>query len=255
MTLFLLDKDIKGRMIMKKRILITLALALSIHIYADSTMYRFLSINKIKATSSSTLTEKNKPKDFYDPIRVMDGKVETAWCEGKDNEGTNEYLEYIIPPTNVIGLSILNGFVKYKDKYLSNNRVKDTRISMLSENGVKKEFTHTFADNVCGAENAGGKIESAQDYCYEFSGNKSKFKACVNDFQNQCLMSDYNGGGERIFFKDRFKIVYLKFEILSVYPGSKYNDTCVAEISFLEVNSGDFSPEYFKTDPSIKKRY
>ncbi|EMN73660.1 hypothetical protein LEP1GSC100_0094 [Leptospira interrogans serovar Bataviae str. UI 08561] len=68
-------------------------------------------------------------------------------------------------------------------------------------------------------------------------------------------MSDYDGGGERIFFDDRLKIVYFKFEILSTYAGSKYNDTCIAEISFLEVNAGDYSPDYFKTDRSIKKRY
>ncbi|WP_061209501.1 NADase-type glycan-binding domain-containing protein [Leptospira borgpetersenii] len=240
---------------MKKVIITSLILFISMYVNADSIPYHFLSVNKVKSSSSSILTEKNKPKDFYDPIRVMDGKIETAWCEGKDGEGTNEYIEYILPPTNVIGLNILNGFGKYKDKYLSNNRVKDAKISILSENGTKKEFTYTFIDNACGSESAGGKIELAEDYCHEFSDNKSKFKSCISDFQNQCLMSDYDGGGERIFFKDRLKIVYFKLEILSVYPGSKYNDTCIAEISFLEVNSGDYGPEYFKRDPSIKKRF
>ncbi|EMM84155.1 NADase-type glycan-binding domain-containing protein [Leptospira interrogans] len=240
---------------MKKIIITGLMLFISLYLNADSTTYRFLSINKIKASSSSILIEKSKPKDFYDPIKAMDGKVETAWCEGTEGTGANEYIEFMLPPTNVIGLNVLNGFGKYKDKYLSNNRVKEAKVSILAENGTKKEFTYAFADNACGSENAGGKIETAQDYCYEFLENKSKYKACISDFQNQCIMSDYDGGGERIFFDDRLKIVYFKFEILSTYAGSKYNDTCIAEISFLEVNSGDYSPDYFKTDQSIKKRY
>ncbi|MBM9502258.1 hypothetical protein JWG44_18560 [Leptospira sp. 201903071] len=240
---------------MKKIILTCLVLFVSMYLNADSTTYHFLSINKIKASSSSILTEKSKPKDFYDTIKAMDGKVETAWCEGKDGSGVNEYIEFILPPTDVIGLNVLNGFGKYKDKYLSNNRVKEAKISILAENGTKKEFTYTFGDNACGSENGGGKIESAKDYCNEFSANTSKFKACINDFQNQCIMSDYDGGGERIYFNDRLKIVYFKFEILSTYPGSKYNDTCIAEISFLDLNLSDYGPEYFKRDPSIKKRY
>nr|WP_061285969.1 hypothetical protein [Leptospira interrogans] len=158
----------------------------------------------------------------------MDGKVETAWCEGKDGDGTNEYVEFILPPTHVIGFSLLNGFGKYKDKYLSNNRVKEAKISILSDNGIKKEFTYNFPDNACGNENESGKLESAQDFCHEFSGNKSKFKTCINEYQNQYIMNDYDGGGERIFFKDRLKIIYFRLEILSTYAGTKYNDTCIS---------------------------
>ncbi|WP_061249101.1 NADase-type glycan-binding domain-containing protein [Leptospira alstonii] len=240
---------------MKKNFILVSVVLFSIHLKADSVIYTFLSVHKVKANSSSHLAESNKPKEFYNPIKAMDRNVETAWCEGKDDDGVHESIEFILPPTKTIGFTLLNGFGKFKEKYQKNNRVKTAKISILTENGQKKEFTHTFADGTCGFMSAGGKVENYKDYCSDHSGNKSKMKACKEEFENQCIMDEYEGGGERVFFKDRIQIVYFRLEILSTYKGSQYNDTCISEINFMEVNSGDFGADYFKTDNSIQNRY
>ena len=70
--------------------------------------------------ASTTLS----PQDRYAADNVKDFKKEAAWCEGKEGDGTGEYLLLTLKePTEVSQVGIIPGYIKSKDTYFNNNRV------------------------------------------------------------------------------------------------------------------------------------
>jgi len=228
----------------------------SILCFADSVDFIHVRLKKSKCSASSSLIEKGKPADYYGPEKAFDGPDATAWCEGKDDAGINEYITSKFQPTKIFGIVILNGFGKYKNLYLSNNRVKDFTITLYQKNGSKKIITSSFRKNVCGKNLDGGKT-TIEGYCmYEvldYKKNKKAYNKCIKKKQNECIIDEYEGGGQTFFLKKPVIITKLKLEILSVYKGTKYNDTCIAEIRLLKL-SGNLSEEgYYHLYKDTKK--
>lgn len=237
---------------------------LSLGIFADSVDYVHVRTQTGAATASSVLKEPKMPYDFYQAGNAFDGKVETAWCEGKEDSGIGEWIEAKFKVRKAIGFVILNGYGKYKSKYRQNNRVRRAKVTMTLADGKIKVMELKLADNTCGWESAGGKLDSAAEACQEepqirnydreSTEYKARLKACVEKMQNQCGLDEYDGGGERFFFKNRLHIKGIRLEILDIYKGEKFDDTCIAEIRFLET-SGNIGKDDFKRDTNIKKRY
>ena len=172
---------------------------------------------------SSVLIENNN-KTLYEYHNIQDNDLSTAWVEGVDGSGINEW---VIIPIDLngyyfsysdgnqkkklnISLKINNGFCKNDKTYFSNNRIKKSRIDIYEVpilefedqrgtqaidspiNISKNEFI--FADN---------SEEQLFDIPIELSGN---------------------------FINDGHVCLFLKLTILEVYPGKKYNDTCISEL-------------------------
>jgi len=205
-----------------------------------------------KYSSSSKLTEKNKPADYYGPDKAFDNDPGTAWCEGKKDDGIGEYIVVEKDVEDMVGINILNGYGKYRHLYNSNNRIKGFRLTVYPMQGKEKVITGEFNDNLCGVYLDGGKIESIDQYCElkneENQNDKQKYnagyKACVKEKKNECIMDEY-AGGQKILFKKAMNVKKVKLEILSVYKGEKYNDTCISEFKLMTYNM-DFG-EYEKS--------
>ena len=138
--------------------------------------------------SSSALASTKNIK--YDAESANDLSYETAWVEGKSDEGIGEYLEYFFKNESprITKIIISNGYIKSDAAWKNNNRVKKLKFSL---NG--KPF------GILNLE------DSKSDQTFDlgtFGHNK-------------------NGTD-----------LVLKFEILEVYKGEKYNDTAITEIYF-----------------------
>jgi len=105
------------------------------------------------------------------------------------------------------GIHILNGYGANSTLYEANNRVKDYRLIITAKSGRQKIFTGTFSDGQCTHEHPASPIMS-----------------------KNCFF-EYNLGGESIKFEKPLCIKKITLEVLSVYKGNKYNDTCLADIA------------------------
>lgn len=88
---------------------------------------------KVNVKASSTLADRTKNK--YAGTNVHDFKLDTAWVEGKKGYGIGESLSFTFEAkslTNdnftVRGFRIANGYVKNRQLWMDNSRVKTLKI-------------------------------------------------------------------------------------------------------------------------------
>jgi hypothetical protein len=178
------------------------------HVYgvSESLFYEDPSSVFDKLKTSSTL-----PRDkygSYDAKMAVDGSLETAWVEGKDGPGTGEYIFCVFQASDY--LYIFPGYGSSEKIWKLNNRVKKARITAYGLgvytttgapepvfNPMVEEFTVMFKDR------------------YAYQG--------IPMGKYQCSRG---GNWEKFWF--------VRIEILDVYKGTKYDDTCIAEIKSSE---------------------
>jgi hypothetical protein len=65
----------------------------------------------------------------YGPEQLLDGKLDTAWVEGKSGNGEGEWVVVDFgAPRQISALQIYNGYHKNVDLFRKNNRVRDLEI-------------------------------------------------------------------------------------------------------------------------------
>jgi hypothetical protein len=139
-------------------------------------------------TASSSLREGSR---IYSPANI-NGKTGEAWSEGVPGQGVGEYLTVKnIEPGDIGALYISIGYVSYSkpNLYFENSRPKRLRITADNEDFLYIDLKDT------------PDLQSilTRDLVKEYKYS-SEFSAYVYD---------------------------LKIEILEVYPGTKYTDTCI----------------------------
>ena len=168
-------------------------------------MYGFRT-NSISATS-----ELKEGKVLYAASNLMDNDCRTAWVESKSDFGQKERIK--IPCSGwITQLLIVNGFRKSEKTYYENNRVK--RIALYVD-GVKlgemifpdRSYHHVNMSNIL---DEGELLNLNGDF---FKENNGKYKSNAGAFLP----------------KENIEI-----EILEVYPGTKYNDTCISDIYLIK---------------------
>ncbi|MFZ1808774.1 MAG: hypothetical protein WAU36_16205, partial [Cyclobacteriaceae bacterium] len=147
-------------------------------------------------TASSSL--KSQGNNSYGPSNAHDLSYETAWVEGVPGVGIGEYLEYTFPPENprINTIMIINGYVKSKSAWESNARVK--RLKMYVND---KPFAYLNLKDV--------RAEQSFSVSPIGHGDRENWEALEK--------------------KEEWKI---KFEIVEVYNGTKYDDVVISEIYF-----------------------
>jgi hypothetical protein len=73
----------------------------------------------------------------YGPEKATDGRLDTAWVEGKRGDGIGEWILVGFPQArSVNSVQLLNGYHKNASIYAKNNRVQD--IEVRTSNGVSQ---------------------------------------------------------------------------------------------------------------------
>lgn len=147
-------------------------------------------------TVSSSL--KSKSGISYSARNIHDLNYKTAWIEGVPGYGIGEYIIYHFPPDNprITEIIVVNGYVKSPSTWKNNSRVK--KLKMYVNN---KPFAIL------------NLFDSRQEQHFKFE------PLGYNDRENW----------EQLLTKPKWSI---KFEILEVYKGEKYDDTVITEIYF-----------------------
>lgn len=97
-------------------------------------------------TASSTL--KASSNNSYEPKLVTDWKRDTAWVEGKDGDGTGEWIKLEKnSPVKISGIGITNGYVKSEKVYKANNRVKTIKVEFSNGESITKGLKDGFGMN------------------------------------------------------------------------------------------------------------
>ncbi len=144
-------------------------------------------------SSSSTLPTN---KDIvYSADKAHDFDVTTAWVEGKTDYGVGEFIEYSFDMTTVKGQHHLG-----ITKIILANGYKKTKKTWEENSRIKK--LKMYVDN-----KPFGQLELIDSF----------------EFQTIDL-------GEIMLPQQ--KVLKFKFEIVAVYPGTKYKDTAISELLF-----------------------
>jgi hypothetical protein len=144
---------------------------------------------------------------MYSPFKATDSDPKTAWVEGRDGQGTGEILLIYMGDISV-PLEIWAGFGLTEELFYQNNRPKEVNVYV---------------------------IEALSVVASQFGGN---FKDLVVLGKRKVLLEDRNGFQPLLL--PEFQTInseltlFIAIEILSVYPGSLYDDTCISEIRVQE---------------------
>jgi hypothetical protein len=129
---------------------------------------------------------------------MLNLNFKTAWVEGVPGYGVGEFLVYKFSPESprITDIIIVNGYVKSERAYLDNSRVK--KLKMYLNN---KPYAILHLEDQ----------RSRQFFKFDPIGNGSR-----KDLEQLKLQPAWS----------------LKFEILEVYKGLKYDDVAITEIYF-----------------------
>lgn len=149
-----------------------------------------------EVTASSYL--KPQGSDNYVPKNAHDLNYKSAWVEGVPGYGIGEFLIYTFEGASprITEIIIVNGYVKSEAAYRNNSRVKKLKVYLND----KPYAILNLEDKIA---NQGFEVEPIGN------GNRENRDALKNQ-PNWTL----------------------KFEILEVYKGLKYDDTAISEIYF-----------------------
>jgi hypothetical protein len=156
--------------------------------------------------STSFLADTQRP-DRYTARMALDGQMSTSWVEGREDDGIGEMIAFSVPP-GATTVSIVPGYgdLVY---YGQNNRVKTARLRVCVLQAAPGQFANGVTAALLG-ESTLSFVDAMR--AQGFSLNLPS-----------PLPSE-------IYVPDRGDELFAVLEILEVYPGSQWKDTCIAEI-------------------------
>ncbi len=149
-------------------------------------------IGKISVEVSSSLAESSGYT--YTASNLFDNNPGTTWQEGKGDAGFGEWIEITFPEPVTVSVSMINGFAKKDTRFAKYGNEGDLYVLNNRVKSMRVEYT---GDD----EKKGSRTVSLEDNRW--------------DLQDAGIYDN---------------ITRLRFVIESVYKGSKWNDTPIAEI-------------------------
>jgi hypothetical protein len=187
----------------------------------------------------------------YGPEFLFDSDLATSWVEGASDEGIGEEL-IILTDKAIKRVSLNNGFSRSASLYAKNNRLKKIDLSLLigftapgmvSENDYYLYFlkehaissdlyvedrpdTQSFDISLSTEEQLGLYREILQSFSSE---NPFFLKMMLEEtgLSKEEYLSDMN----LMLMIELYGFYALQITIKDVYKGSRYNDSCLSEIS------------------------
>lgn len=222
---------------MKKKVFLILLLLQCMSLFSEENDYSFVkkAINQYWSTlpygtnwtlsRSSALKESSESPDFYERDKAFDGNIETAWVEGVDGNGNNEYImttvfkrykkwyvnfdyQEVIEKKGInIFLSVNNGYCKNENLFLKNNRVKRAKIVFYDTPIAVGQDSTNIDDNPMIIYEEEIELRDIMD--------EQKFSFIINTRDDNLFSSPF---------------IMIQLIILDVYPGTQYDNTAISEI-------------------------
>lgn len=202
-------------------------------LFADGTSWIWVETKNANAKASSTLIEKGKPASFYAPQNAIDGWTKTAWCAGA-GKAIGESIEVRFPPTPVTYVSVLPGYGRTVDLYLANNRIKEYELTLFERSGRTQTQRGTFSSSVEVCDDGKRSIENLCK-AEVYDEKSPAYATCLRRLRKTEMCKTDPGGPLGVLVRlDKMNcLTGFRLKILSVYPGARYKDTCIAEMAVL----------------------
>ena len=172
--------------------------------------------------SASSYLKSESENISYKPKNIHDLNFETAWVEGVDGYGIGEYVTYYFRQNSprITDILIANGYVKTEKSFRENSRVKKLKMYI-------------------------------NDKPFAFLNLKDSRN--VQIFKFDPIGRPHSDNDDRNIL-DELPNWTMKFEILEVYKGDKYDDTAISEIYFDGIDVHCFAAEtkILMSDNSLK---
>jgi hypothetical protein len=205
--------------------------------------------------ASSVFCEEIRGKQVcYTPERLFDGDSGTCWVEAGPGGGIGEWILFVINRP-VEGLRMTNGFARSPELYQSNNRLKTVRLSFVvgfTAPGLVTELDYYlyFLTDLKETEVQLQDTMAPQpvDFSIAYQEHRQMVWEALDRFYDSYpffmreiekdLGLEPNIGKEQLkqqqdLIFEAFGMSCLRLEILEVYPGERYDDTCLSEIEVL----------------------
>jgi hypothetical protein len=148
---------------------------------------------------------------MYSAFKAMDGDPNTTWAEGVEGEGIGEIL--VVKVNLWEPVQIWSGYGISDKLFRANNRPKIIKIYLLQSTGEPERYQsgNTYT-NIVLITNINIKLKDINNY-QDIKLPEIKYKYYLYE------------DGDKSYYQ-----TFLAIEILSVYKGNKYNDTCICEV-------------------------
>jgi len=221
---------IKKGILFIPEILIFMSISGLIFAYGGGISEKFSLFTNSKVKASSILNEKGQSMSTYAPEKAFDNDPKTAWCEGKTDSGIGESIHADIEPTALSEIFFSPGIIANRNLYNLNNRIKDYELEIFTNNGKHIIQKGSFKD----------------DFCESEFNMDCKDEKCFQERKSMCSWGDELFSGKNILIQNGEYVCVIGFtlKIISVYPGLKYNDTCISEIGFKKTIDINMPTEY-----------
>ena len=150
-------------------------------------------------------------KAGFSPVAAFDGLPETSWCENVKGDGIDEFIELTITK-DVWGLSINNGFTRIP--------VEDWLFDITMG---EIPFEDKMRDDYRGIKDYFTQNNRVKKLAIRNSSGETLYNINLEDQRNS-----------QTFPGIRLSPGRYRFVIKEVYPGTKWQDTCIGEIIFHE---------------------
>jgi hypothetical protein len=139
---------------------------------------------------------------MYSALRAFDGNKDSAWCEGVAGQGVGEVM--VVRADAARQTAIWGGFGKSEALFLANSRPRKIKLWVL---------------------------QAQQSLAHQYGTGHGEIHVLA---EGEAELKDQNGFQDLPVpkftpLKDG-KATFLAIQILSVYPGKKYQDTCISEV-------------------------
>jgi len=201
--------------------------------------------------ASSELTETIRGKSVtYSVLNAIDQDPSSCWVEAAEGNGIGEYIAFEVQDP-VDSLLITNGFARSASLYEKNGRVKTFAVTpilavtapgLVTETDARLFFAYEASPaKTISLEDTRGEQTIGMPWSYDAQEDfiLESMESFADDFPqfSEMISREYEktyGDDESGYFYDFMRMNYvlycLKLEIVEVYPGSKYQDTCLTDV-------------------------
>ncbi|MFP4619644.1 MAG: NADase-type glycan-binding domain-containing protein [Spirochaetaceae bacterium] len=194
---------------------------------------------KPRWNASSVLESETTLRDSrYGPEKALDGDPDTAWVEGVPGPGTGESY-FIALPHLPEALGFINGYAKNLSLYRKNYRVKELEVHLFTGLMVEGFFTEIaeFYDALPAAAPQSMYLKDTPDrQRVPLPFDRKAALSRMEEFKNSPEVKAWSfpqaeemgiDGGEQLPLHFMY---ILELRIADTYPGSTWEDTCIAEL-------------------------
>ena len=205
--------------------------------------------------ASSTFCEEIRGQEVcYTPEQLFDGDPGTCWVEAVPGGGIGEWVLFVVNRP-VEGLQLTNGFARSPTLYQNNNRIKRLRLSLVvgfTAPGLVTELDYYlyFLTELMIEEVQLQDTPEPQpiDFSVSYEEHRQLVWEALDRFYDSYpffmreiekdLVLECNIGKEQLKLEqdlifEAFGMSCLRLEILEIYSGERYDDTCLSEIETL----------------------